>query len=100
MTDNAFCYRRSRDFAEALGRLEAWHLLIRPHCPWQNGKVERLNRTLQREWVYFQVFTSNAERTNGPARMAHLLQHPASPLGARWPSPDQPAVTNAVSEYT
>ena len=25
---------------------------IKPHCPWQNGKVERFNRTLQTEWAY------------------------------------------------
>ena len=45
------------------GGLGARHNLITPHCPWQNGKVERLNRTLQTEWAYRQVFTSNAERS-------------------------------------
>jgi transposase InsO family protein len=39
--------------------LGAKQVFIRPHCPWQNGKVGRLNRTLQREWAYRQVFTSN-----------------------------------------
>jgi transposase InsO family protein len=33
-----------------------------PHCPWQNGKVERFNRTLASEWAYRQVFISNADR--------------------------------------
>ena len=23
------------------------HLFIKPHCPWQNGKVERFNRTIR-----------------------------------------------------
>ncbi len=64
MTDNAFAYRRSHDFQAALARLGARHVLIRPHCPWQNGKVERLNRTLLREWAYSQVFTSNAQRAD------------------------------------
>jgi len=64
MTDNAFAYRLSDAFRDALARLGARQVLIRPHCPWQNGKVERLNRTLQREWAYSQVFTSNAQRTN------------------------------------
>jgi len=63
MTDNAFAYRLSHEFAGALEILGARHLLIRPHCPWQNGKVERLNRTLLAEWAYSRVFTSNAERT-------------------------------------
>ena len=34
---------------------------IKPHCPWQNGKVERLNRTLATEWAYRTAYTSNAE---------------------------------------
>jgi transposase InsO family protein len=64
MTDNALAYRRSRDFQAALERLGARHLLIRPHCPWQNGKVERFNRTLQAEWAYQRPFTSNTERAD------------------------------------
>lgn len=36
---------------------------IKPHCPWQNGKVQRINRTLASEWAYHQAFTSNDERT-------------------------------------
>jgi len=62
MSDNAFNYRLSADFQAALVGLGARHILIRPHCPWQNGKVERLNRTLLREWAYARVFASNAER--------------------------------------
>jgi transposase InsO family protein len=62
MTDNAKNYVISRDFAAALSAIGAKHRRIRPHCPWQNGKVERLNRTLQTEWAYRQVFTSNADR--------------------------------------
>lgn len=30
--------------------------------PFQNGKFEQLNRTLQTEWAYRQVFASNDER--------------------------------------
>ena len=47
----------------AITAIGAQHLTIRPHCPWQNGKVERFNRTVQTEWAYRQVFTSNDERT-------------------------------------
>jgi transposase InsO family protein len=64
MTDNAFAYRLSRDFQAALAHLGARHVLIRPHCPWQNGKVERFNRTLQAEWAYQRPFTSNDERAD------------------------------------
>jgi transposase InsO family protein len=62
MSDNAFCYRLSGDFQAALVRLGARHLLIRPHCPWQNGKIERFNRTLQAEWAYQRPFLSNDQR--------------------------------------
>jgi transposase InsO family protein len=63
MTDNHWSYTHSNDLAALLDRLGGTHLLIRPHCPWQNGKVERFNRTLQSEWAYRQVFTTNSERT-------------------------------------
>lgn len=62
MTDNAFTYRNSRRLRNLLEHLSIKHKFIRPHCPWQNGKVERFNRTLQTEWAYRQVFTSNDER--------------------------------------
>jgi transposase InsO family protein len=62
MTDNHLSYKRSNDVAAAMAHLGAKHVFIRPHCPWQNGKVERLNRTLQIEWAYRQVFHSNADR--------------------------------------
>ena len=63
MTDNAFNYTKSNALAALLDQLDARHVLIKPHCPWQNGKVERFNRTLQTEWAYRRVFTSNDDRT-------------------------------------
>lgn len=70
MTDNAWAYRYS------LRGVCAEHAIvqkfIRPHCPWQNGKAERLNRTLATEWAYRQVFTSNDERA---AALAPWLEH-------------------------
>ena len=62
ITDNHWSYRRSSDFAASIAELGAKHKFIRPHCPWQNGKVERFNRTLQAEWAYRQVFLSNDHR--------------------------------------
>jgi transposase InsO family protein len=72
MSDNARNYRTSRLFQAQLQALGARHVLIRPHCPWQNGKVERLNRTLLREWAYREVFTSNAERA---ACLPSFIEH-------------------------
>jgi transposase InsO family protein len=63
MTDNAWNYRRSLGLKALLARHGITHKFIRPHCPWQNGKVERFNRTLATEWAYRQVFLSNDERT-------------------------------------
>ncbi len=50
----------------------AQQIFIETHCPWQNGEVERLDRTLATEWAYRQVFTTHAERT---AARAPWLEH-------------------------
>lgn len=67
MTDNAFGYTKSADFAAAIDAIAAKHRRIRPHCPWQNGKVERFNRTLAIEWAYRRPFTSNTARAHALA---------------------------------
>jgi transposase InsO family protein len=87
MTDNAKNYTRSALFQDALAELGATHVLIRPHCPWQNGKVERLNRTLQIEWAYRRVYRSNAERTRALALWLRRYnsERPHSSLGGRPP---------------
>ncbi len=63
MTDNAWSYRHGHQLRELLAARGITHKFIKPHCPWQNGKVERFNRTLATEWAYRQVYTSNDERT-------------------------------------
>jgi transposase InsO family protein len=70
MTDNAWAYRWS--LRAVVTELGARQKFIKPHCPWQNGKVERLNRTLATEWAYRQVFTSNDERA---AALAPWIEH-------------------------
>ena len=61
ITDNAWAYRFSlREVCAAHGIRQKF---IKPHCPWQNGKVERFNRTLQTAWAYRQVFESNNARS-------------------------------------
>jgi transposase InsO family protein len=72
MTDNAFAYRHSADMKRVCAALGAKQKFIKPHCPWQNGKVERLNRTLATEWAYRQVFTSNQARTDA---LAPWIEH-------------------------
>lgn len=72
MTDNHWSYTKSNAVAAVLEQLDAKHKTIRPHCPWQNGKVERFHRTLQIEWAYRQVFTSNNQRS---AALPDFLNH-------------------------
>jgi transposase InsO family protein len=75
MTDNHWSYTKSDSVADALKALKATHKTIKPHCPWQNGKVERFNRTLQTEWAYRQVFTSNDERSAALPDFLHTYNH-------------------------
>ncbi|MEA5053330.1 MAG: IS481 family transposase [Propionicimonas sp.] len=70
MTDNAWAYRYS--LRTVCADHDITQKFIKPHCPWQNGKAERYNRTLATEWAYRQVFTSNHERT---AALAPWLHH-------------------------
>jgi transposase InsO family protein len=71
MTDNAWAYKWSlRQVCGDHGEIK--QIFIKPHCPWQNGKVERLNRTLLTEWAYRQAFTTNRDRT---AALAPWLEH-------------------------
>lgn len=87
MSDNAMNYTKSKDFSAALRALGATHRLIRPHCPWQNGKVERLNRTLQIEWAYRRVYRSNAQRSRALPKWLrrYNTERPHSALGGRPP---------------
>ena len=72
ITDNAFAYRHSAAFKAVLAAHAVTQKFIKPHCPWTNGKVERLNRTLATEWAYAQTWTSNAERA---AALPHWLDY-------------------------
>jgi len=61
ITGNALAYRRPAAFAAAVRALGARQMFLKPHCPWQNGKAERFNRTLQAERAYRRVFAGNDE---------------------------------------
>ena len=63
ITDNHWSYAHTRDVAETLAAHGTQHWFIKAHCPWQNGKVERFNRTLAVEWAYRRPWASNDERT-------------------------------------
>ena len=69
MADNGSAYRSSA-FSEALGALGVRHVYARPYSPWQNGKVERMNRTLAQEWQYARAWDGEAGTTIGGVRTA------------------------------
>lgn len=87
MTDNHWSYTKSYAFTDALNTIGADHITIRPHCPWQNGKVERFNRTLQTEWAYTRIYTSNSERAQALPSWLEYYNHQRkhSSLGRRPP---------------
>jgi transposase InsO family protein len=68
MSDNAWTYTHNRELAELLTRRGIRHLLTWPHRPQTNGKVERYQQTLKREWALGQVYRSSQHR-------ARALQH-------------------------
>ena len=65
MTDNGPGYR-SGEFNALLEAAGARHIYTRPYSPWQNGKVERMNRTIAQEWQYARAWESEAGRADAP----------------------------------
>lgn len=86
LTDNGSCYR-SRDWAAALAETGTKHKRTRPYTPRTNGKVERFNGTLAREWAYVRAYTSEHERRAALADFLNYYNHerPHSALGGRPP---------------
>jgi transposase InsO family protein len=72
MTDNAFAYTKNRSLRELLNRRAISHLRTRPYTPRTNGKVERYQQTLQREWAYALEYASSDARR---ASLPHWVRH-------------------------
>jgi transposase InsO family protein len=87
MTDEHLSYTKSRDFADAMAAIGARHKTTGPWRPWINGKVERYHRTLNDEWAYFRLYTSNAARLRALPRFLHRYNHrrPHTSLGGLTP---------------
>ncbi len=98
ISDNAFAYRNSRAFKATVADLGIVQRFIRPHCPWTNGKVERLNRTLASEWAYSRVWSTNTERSAAlPSWLEHYnLERPHLGIGGLRPID---RVNNAPGQY-
>ena len=87
MTDNAWTYVNNKTLRSLLHARAIDHLRTRPYTPRTNGKVERYQQTLQREWAYALEYASSADRR---ASLPHWVRHyneqrTHSALGNRTP---------------
>lgn len=87
LSDNAWSYRHNRSLRELLHAHRIEHRFIRPRRPQTNGKVERYQQTLKREWGLGRVYRSSEHRAQA---LSHWLDHynerrPHSSLGGRSP---------------
>ncbi len=87
LTDNGACYR-SRAWARALDDTGVAHKRTRPYRPQTNGKIERFNGTLSREWGYVCEYASEQERRAALIDFLNFYNHerPHSALGQLPPS--------------
>lgn len=87
MTDNGPAYR-SGDFNALLEGRGVKHKYTRPFSPRQNGKVERMNRTLAQEWQYARAWESEGGEGLRPRPLPGALQLGPSAQRVRGPAPD------------
>jgi transposase InsO family protein len=87
MSDNAFAYVHNKTLRQLLHARAIDHLRTRPYTPRTNGKVERYQQTLQREWAYaLQYASSDARRASLPHWVRHYNERRThSALGNRPP---------------
>jgi transposase InsO family protein len=71
-TDNAWIYTKNAALAELLACEGIAHRTIPPRTPKRNGKVERYQQTLKREWGLGQRYRSSRHRA---LALPHWLEH-------------------------
>jgi transposase InsO family protein len=86
-TDNAWIYTNNRALRDLLFTQRIHHRTIPPRTPKRNGKVERYQQTLAREWAYGQRYaSSNARAAALPIWLEHYNStRPHSEIGNRPP---------------
>ena len=87
LSDNAFVYRRNRSLQQLLAHNGIRQLLIPIRRPQVNGKVERYQQTLKREWALGHIYRSSEHRAEA---LSHWWRYynerrPHSALGGRSP---------------
>ena len=87
LSDNAFVYRKNRSLRDLLARNGIRHLLIPIRRPQVNGKVERYQQTLKREWGLGQIYRTSDHRARAPSHWLSYYneRRPHSSLGGRPP---------------
>jgi transposase InsO family protein len=87
MSDNAWIYTKNTALARLLAEHEIRHLLIPARRPQVNGKVERYQQTLRREWALGQIYRSSDHRADALTYwLHHYNEHrPHSALVGRPP---------------
>jgi len=71
-TDNAWTYTHNRALASLLSERGIQHRRIPPRTPKRNGKIERYQQTLAREWAYGQRYRNSTSRA---AALPIWLEH-------------------------
>ena len=87
ISDNAWTYSHNRALARVLHERRIRHLFIPFRRPQVNGKVERYQQTLKREWALGQIYRSSDHRAQA---LSHWLSYynerrPHSSLGGHPP---------------
>jgi transposase InsO family protein len=87
MSDNAWAYTHNKSLRQLLTDHRIRHLLIPYRHPQVNGKVERYQQTLKREWGLGQTYRTSDHRAQA---LSHWLRYynkhrPHSSLGGRPP---------------
>jgi transposase InsO family protein len=72
LTDNAWCYTKNRGLHGLLAARAIDHKRTRAYSPKTNGKVERYQQTLEREWEKGLTYASSADRRDA---LPHWLEH-------------------------
>jgi transposase InsO family protein len=87
MTDNAWAYTKNRSLAQLLADHHIRHLRIPPRRPQVNGKVERFQQTMSREWAYGVTYRDHHARAKAlPYWLDHYnTRRPHSSLDGRPP---------------
>ncbi len=87
MTDNAFAYTKSFQLKALLAERQIKHILIKPRRPQTNGKVERFQQTMAREWGYGLRYPSSEHRARALPHWLRYYNHdrPHSSIGALPP---------------